>query len=148
MNPGYLFPQNLLAAWARQRLQLQQLGDGVCAEFRWAGTTCTEPAKPLEFLFEVFLDRTQDGYLIRSSRCCRPDGKGGWRRMCSSQTEPDFIGTVEGESPFEGRLLEETLAWRPEVHPAGCLCSRTSRDHKWQIVFQSIHYALGQLSRS
>jgi hypothetical protein len=27
---------------------------------------------------------------------------------------------------------------------AGCYCESTSRDHKWGLVFETIHYALVQ----
>ena len=45
-----------------------------------------------------------------------------------------------------GNRLDKVLEWEPPASPAGCLCSQSSRDHKWRIVLQTLHYSLLQES--
>ena len=35
-------------------------------------------------------------------------------------------------------------SWRREPSAAGCYCEAASRDHKWGLVLETIHYALVQ----
>jgi hypothetical protein len=47
-----------------------------------------------------------------------------------------------------GQPLASVLAWRREPSPAGCYCEATSREHKWGLVLETIHYALHQQGRN
>ena len=44
--------------------------------------------------------------------------------------------------PLLGRPLDEALDWGPRSSPSACLCTQASRNHKWRIVLQTIHYGL------
>jgi hypothetical protein len=48
------------------------------------------------------------------------------------------------EKPLLGRPLNEVLAWQRQFSPAGCYCDAVSREHKWGLVLEVIHYALVQ----
>jgi hypothetical protein len=43
--------------------------------------------------------------------------------------------------------LDTVLSWQREVSAAGCYCDSSSRDHKWGLVLETIHYALVQKER-
>jgi hypothetical protein len=36
------------------------------------------------------------------------------------------------------------LPWRRGSSVAGCFCEADSREHKWGLVLETIHYALAQ----
>jgi len=57
------------------------------------------------------------------------------------------MAAIDHGEAADGKHLEEVLAWRPETNSAGCFCTSTSRDHKWKLVFEPIHYALAQRER-
>ena len=53
---------------------------------------------------------------------------------------------IDGEKPLLGRSLHEVLSWKRPESPAGCYCEPASREHKWGLVLETIHYALEQKS--
>jgi hypothetical protein len=38
--------------------------------------------------------------------------------------------------------LNAVLQWQRKPSVAGCYCERASRDHKWGLVLETIHFAL------
>ena len=51
---------------------------------------------------------------------------------------------IDTEKPLNGERLNAVLAWKREPSLAGCYCEASSRDHKWRIVLETIHFALVQ----
>jgi hypothetical protein len=47
-----------------------------------------------------------------------------------------------------GQPLESVLAWPRPANQAGCYCDAASREHKWGLVLETIHYALHQQGRN
>jgi hypothetical protein len=42
------------------------------------------------------------------------------------------------------RPLNDVLSLERSSNPAGCYCESGSREHKWGLVFEVIHFALAQ----
>jgi hypothetical protein len=143
---NYSVNTKALARWAAERLSLQSLPDGsVEARFRYDGTTCTNLGRPLAFQYDVVLGPRQDGYQIREQHCAPVPGDTGYTAMCQYQTNAArLMAEIERETPLLGKPLESVFAWRRDSSPAGCYCDAASRQHKWGLVLETIHYALHQ----
>ena len=135
-----------LARWARERLSMETQADGaIAARFRYDGSTCTNFGRPLEFQYDVTLGPRQEGYPIREQRCAPAPSDTGHFAMCQYQADaPGLMAAIGREKPLLGQPLESVLAWRRESSPAGCYCDAASRDHKWGLVLETIHYALAR----
>ena len=46
-----------------------------------------------------------------------------------------------------GRPLDEVLNWKRPYSPAACYCDGESRNHKWGLVLEVIHFALVQVEK-
>jgi hypothetical protein len=65
--------------------------------------------------------------------------------MCQYQTNAGpLMMAIDHEKPLLGQPLASVLAWRREPSPAGCYCDAASREHKWGLVLETIHYALNR----
>jgi hypothetical protein len=51
---------------------------------------------------------------------------------------------IATEKPLLGGFLDQVLAWPRPYSPAGCYCDQDSRQHKWGLVFEVLHFALAQ----
>ncbi|SPF51943.1 conserved hypothetical protein [Candidatus Sulfopaludibacter sp. SbA4] len=142
-----------LKRWAAERLTLEARPDGVIdARFRYDGTTCTtctNMGRPLAFDYRVQLGPRDDGYPIRE-QCCEPaPGDTGHTSMCQYIANPaQLMAAIEREKPLLGRPLNDVLSWRRPLSPAGCYCEPESRNHKWGLVLETIHYALSRNGNS
>lgn len=143
-NAQYRTNKKALGLWAKDRLTLHTEADGrVTAEFRYDGTTCTNMGRPLAFVYHVELGPREDGYPIRTQRCL--PGDDGHTFMCRYIEDADgLMRAIEGEKPLAGERLDAVLQWRRVASAAGCYCEAASRDHKWGLVLETIHYALVQ----
>jgi len=148
-NAAYSVNRKALERWTKERLQLRVNDDGtVDAEFRYDGTTCTNMGRPLTFLYNVQLGTSTEGYPIRMQQCAPAPGDEGHKLMCKfTENEDALMGAIDGEKPLAGEKLDAVLAWRRMPSAAGCYCESTSREHKWGLVFETIHYALVQKER-
>jgi hypothetical protein len=54
------------------------------------------------------------------------------------------MSAIDNEKPLLGQRLNAVLEWRREPNGAGCYCEPQSRNHKWGLVLETIHYALVQ----
>jgi hypothetical protein len=143
----YTVNRKALQRWAKERLSLSTADDGsIDAVFRYEGTTCTNMGRPLTFLYTVRLGPRHQGYPVREQRCVPASGDTGYTYMCQYQENPSRLMTaIESEKPLNGQPLEAVLDWQREPSGAGCFCTSTSRDHKWGLVLETIHFALNQL---
>lgn len=143
---AYTVNRKALKRWAEERLSVQEHDDGsVDAVFRYDGTTCTNMGQPLAFDYRVKLGPRAQGYPIREQRCTPAAGDTGHTRMCRYLEDPALLmAAIEREKPLSGEGLNKVLSWQREPSGAGCHCDAASRDHKWGLVLETIHYALAQ----
>ncbi|HEX4036682.1 MAG TPA: hypothetical protein VHX37_01375 [Acidobacteriaceae bacterium] len=142
----YSVNRKALARWAAERLSLETRDDGsLDAVFRCDGTTCTNMGHPLAFDYRVKLGPREEGYPIREQQCAPAAGDSGYTHMCQYVENPEgLMEAIAQEKPLRGEKLNAVLAWQREPAGAGCHCTSASRDHKWGLAFETIHYALVQ----
>ncbi len=136
-----------LKRWAEERLSLQASEDGtIDALFRYDGTTCNNMGRPLTFHYTVKLGPRAEGYPILEQHCAPAGGDAGHTQMCQYLENPErLMSAIKREQPLNGQTLNAVLAWRREPSAAGCYCEPASREHKWGLVLETIHYALVQM---
>ena len=146
LHASYTVNSKALKRWAQERLSLKTLDDGtVEAQFRYDGTTCSNMGRPLTFLYGVKLGSRREGYPIREQSCAPAAGDTGHTQMCQYIEDPQrLMDAVEREKPLNGDRLDSVLAWSRTPCAAGCYCDASSREHKWGLVLETIHYALAQ----
>lgn len=139
----YDYPHKVLRRWTAQHLRLQRDKAGIEAVFLFHGTTCSNMGIPVQLRYEVKLDRKTDGYWIRSANLCPEENEAGFEAMCAYLENPEnLMMNLRSDHPLKGHTLEAALQWNISVTPSGCVCKESDRNHKWKIVFQTIHYAL------
>ena len=138
----YAYPDKALRRWSRELLTVDSLaGQSVRATFRPDCTTCSNMGVPFGFVYSIELGPRRDGYPIRKL-ACRPSDT-DYQSMCSCLEDPEGFPQAMISAPsFTGQPLAQALEWNPVVEPAGCLCRQPSRDHKWKIALQTVHYKL------
>jgi hypothetical protein len=144
----YAVNTKALKRWAQERLSIERREDGaIDALFRYDGTTCTNMGRPLTFHYRVKLGPREAGYPIREQQCSPAPGDTGCTSMCEyiKNAEP-LMAAIDREKPLLGRSLNDILSWKRPASLAGCYCEAASRDHKWGLVLETIHYALEQKS--
>lgn len=142
----YSVNRRALQRWAAERLTMTTRDDGsIDAVFRYDGTTCTNMGRPLAFDYRVTLGPRVEGYPIREQCCAPAHGDTGHTHMCRYVENPQaLMDAIDHEAPLHGQPLNAVLAWPREPDAAGCFCTSASRDHKWGLVFETLHYALAQ----
>lgn len=135
-----------LRKWSQERLELKTTADGsVEARFRYEGTTCSNMGRPLAYDFRVLLGPAAVNHRILQLSCRPAPGDTGHAAQCKFITDSAaFAGRIEGEKPLLGQPLDDVLEWKRSFNPSGCFCEAESRQHKWGLVFEVIHYALVQ----
>jgi hypothetical protein len=142
----YTVNRRALQRWSEERLAMRPSPDGsIDATFRYDGTTCTNMGRPLAFIYSVKLGPRADGYQILEQSCEPAAGDTGHMVMCKYVADPDsLMADIESEKPLIGQRLNSILKWRREPNGAGCYCEASSRNHKWGLVLETIHYSLVQ----
>jgi hypothetical protein len=135
-----------LERWSTERLSMEHRPDGtVDARFRYDGTTCTNMGRPIQFLYRVTLGPRDEGYPIRDQRCAPAAGDDGYMHMCRYLTNGhDLLADIDRAAPLGGRPLNEVLTWSRPANAAGCYCEPDSRQHKWGLVLETIHFTLAR----
>ena len=115
------------------------------AIFRYEGTTCTNMGWPLAFDYGVKLGSRAQGYPILEEHCVPAAGDTGHIHMCQYLENSEILmAAIDRENPLSGERLNAVLKWQRKPNAAGCYCEPASRDHKWGLVLETIHYALSQ----
>ena len=142
----YSAAPEVLKRWAEQRLRIRVLDDGsVEARFRYDGTTCSNMGQPLAFDYRIRLASRDEGYTITDLRCAPAPGDTGHTFMCAYiEDAKGIMASIDGEKPLLGHPLDAVLRWERGRGPAGCYCAATSREHKWGLVLETLHYALAR----
>lgn len=145
-DAAYSVNRKALKRWSEERLSMNLNQDGsLDAVFRYDGTTCTNMGRPLAFDYSVKLGPRAEGYPIREQRCSPAPGDTGYEHMCEYIENPEGVmAAIEQEKPLRGEGLNAILSWRREASGAGCFCEAASRNHKWGLALETIHYALVQ----
>ncbi|MGC2638220.1 MAG: hypothetical protein WA294_13640 [Acidobacteriaceae bacterium] len=145
-HAAYSVNSKALARWSAERLTLREHSDGsLTAVFRYDGTTCTNMGRPLAFDYTITLGPRDAGYPIREQHCAPAPADTGHTHMCQYIENPDrLMSAIEAEHPLYGERLNAILAWQREPSAAGCFCEAASRNHKWGLVLETLHYALVQ----
>jgi hypothetical protein len=133
-----------LKRWAAERLVIVAGDDGgFDARFRYDGTTCKNMGQPLAFDYSVKLGPRERGFPILEQRCSPAPGDKGFTHMCQYLADAgSLMDAIAREKPLLGRPLRDALQWSRLSAPAGCYCDSASREHKWGLVLETIHYAL------
>jgi len=136
-----------LQRWRRERLSLTEREDGrIVAVFRYDGTTCTNMGRPLQFHYHVTLGPRESGFPILEQSCAPAPGDEGHTSMCRYISDREqLMATIAVERPLNGRPLDDVTRWTRASSPAGCYCEAESRQHKWGLVLETIHYALSRM---
>ncbi len=142
----YSVSRKALKRWAEERLSISRNQDGsLDVRFRYEGTTCTNMGRTLTFNYRVKLGPRAEGYPIREQSCAPADGDTGYTAMCQYIENPArLMAAIDCEKPLSGERLNAVLSWQRKPSGAGCYCESSSRDHKWGLVLETIHYALAQ----
>lgn len=145
-DAGYSVSLKALQRWSGERLSIATRTDGtIDAVFRYEGTTCTNTGRPLQFHYRVTLGPRDEGYPIREQSCGPAPGDEGYTSMCRYLTHPeDLMASIDRERPLNGQPLDEVVRWARPADPAGCYCEPQSREHKWGLVLETIHYTLAR----
>jgi hypothetical protein len=135
-----------LKRWAEERLSLQMRhGGSIDAQFRYDGTTCTNMGRSLTFHYHVKLGPRAEGYPIQEQRCVPATGDTGHTHMCQYLENPErLMNAIQSERPLGGQPLNAVLSWQRPTCAPGCYCDAASREHKWGLVLETLHYALVQ----
>jgi hypothetical protein len=146
LDPGakYNVSTKALKRWAGERLTIERRNDGTTeAMFVYEGTTCTNMGRPLKFHYRVKLGPREEGYPIREQQCTPAPGDTGHTYMCGYLDRRDqLMSAIAHDSPLLGKRLEDVLSWQRSTFAPGCYCEEDSRQHKWGLVLETIHYAL------
>ena len=149
LNPKaqYTISPTALRKWSRDRLRLNLLESGhIDAEFHYEGTTCSNLGHPLEFVYRIRLGSAESGFRIEQVECMPSANDEGYKYMCEFLDKGDaFIQSIINERPLVGKQLEDAISWEREFNPSGCFCDSASRQHKWGLVFEVLHYALANI---
>jgi hypothetical protein len=145
-DAAYSVNRRALSRWAEERLTISTNPDGtLVALFRYEGTTCTNMGRPLAFEYAVKLGPREQGYPILDQRCAPSTSDTGHTHMCQYlENREGLMKSIDLEKPLNGETLNAVLSWQRKPSAAGCYCEPASRDHKWGLVLETIHYALAQ----
>jgi hypothetical protein len=145
-NAEYSTNRRALKRWAEERLSMTRTPDGpLDAVFRYEGTTCTNMGRPLTFNYHIKLGTRAEGYPILEQRCVPAERDTGHTAMCQYIEDPaSLMAAIDREKPLSGERLNAVLSWQRIPSVAGCYCESSSREHKWGLVLETIHYALAQ----
>lgn len=140
----YSISTKALQRWSQERLTIDRRKDGsIAALFRYEGTTCTNMGRPLRFHYHVRLGAREEGYPILEQSCGPAPGDEGYLSMCRYISDREQLMTsIAIERPLHGQPLDDVVRWTRRASPAGCYCEPESRQHKWGLVLETIHYAL------
>ena len=101
--------------------------------------------RALRFQYRVTLGPREEGYPIRQQHCAPSEGDDGHTYMCRYVTDRDeLLAAIDRDKPLIGRRLDDVLTWTRPASAAGCYCEADSRQHKWGLVLETIHFALAR----
>ena len=75
---------------------------------------------------------------------CNPSNSDdGYKYMCEYIKNPEeLMNHIGNEKPLFGKSLNDILNWERQFSPDGCFCNPESRNHKWGLAFEVLHFTL------
>jgi hypothetical protein len=145
-NANYSVNLKALEKWSKERLKLKVLEDNSAeAVFHYEGSTCSNMGHPLEFDYFIKTRPASEGYKLSSLNCKPSIDNDGYTYMCEYIRDSEtLMSNIENEKPLLGKQLNEILNWKFQFSPEGCFCKSYSREHKWGLVLEVLHFALVQ----
>src|SRR3954471_13475929 len=145
-DANYSVSVKALQRWSQERLSITTQDDGrIATVFCYEGTTCTNMGRPLQFHYHVTLGSREDGYPILEQSCGPAPDDSGHTSMCRYLSDREqLMASIAVERPLHGQPLDDVIRWSPPNNPAGCFCEAESRQHKWRLVLETLHYALAR----
>ena len=145
-NANYSVSLTALQKWYQERLQFKILDDfSVEAKFKYEGSTCSNMGRSLNFDYHIKLSSAAEGYKITSLSCYPSTDDNGYTYMCEYIRDPELImDQIKNEKPLLGKPLNDVLTWKRQFSPEGCYCNSESREHKWGLALEVLHFALIQ----
>jgi len=149
-NAKYSVNQKALEKWSKERLKMKMNDDhSVQAIFRYEGTTCSNLGQPLQFDYHITLGSSEKNYQIVEAKCIPAPDDEGHSLMCEYLEQGEaFIEVIANEKPLLGKPLNDVLKWKREFNPSGCYCKVESREYKWGLVLEVLHYALARKEKA
>lgn len=149
LEAKYSISARALRKWAESRLELVPAPDGgYDAVFTYDGTTCSNMGHPLRYLYRVSVGGPTTRYTILDASCEPAEGDEGHKRQCEYLKNGDrLMATISSERPLVGEPLDAVLEWKHPSSSAACFCDESSRNHKWTIAYEVLHYALASRER-
>jgi hypothetical protein len=146
LKASYTVNARALRKWSSERLRLRALDDGGFeANFRYEGTTCSNLGRSILCDYRITLGSRETGYLVKDVFCVRAPEDTGFVHMCEYLSNGDaLLSRMHEEKPLLGKPLDQLLAWTRPYSPAACYCNAESRNHKWGLVLEVIHYTLAE----
>jgi len=141
-NVKYSVNPKALEKWSKEKLRLNFCEDNsVEAKFCYQGSTCSNMGHSLMFEYHIKLGSPEENYKINFLECKPVDD--GYKFMCEYIKEPNqFMKIMNKEKPYLGKSFYEVIDWKRQFSPEGCYCKSESREHKWGLAFEVLHYAL------
>ena len=141
---NYSISIKALKKWSEERLVLDFEEEGVInADFLYEGTTCSNFGHALKFEYRVKLSITD--LTILESLCNPAPDDLGHDKMCQYIKDPTgLMDRIQTHQDFVGKSLNSIFDWEREYNPSACFCDKSSRDYKWGMVLEVIHYALAK----
>jgi hypothetical protein len=138
-----------LRRWAAERLVLIVHPDGTTdATFHYEGSTCSDMGRPIRFDYTVRVGRREDRYPILGQGCAPSPGDEGYTYMCRYRSASTYLmAAIADEKPLIGQPLDDVLGWQRALSGPSCYCEGESRQYKWGLVLETVHFALAQRER-
>jgi hypothetical protein len=146
-NANYSVSLTALQRWYQERLKFKILDDSsVEATFKYEGTTCSNMGRALNFDYHIKLSSAIEGYKIKSLSCNPSSSDDGCTYMCEYIKDSEsLMEQIKNEKPLLEKSLDDVLKWKRRFSPEGCYCNYESRQHKWGLALEVLHFALIQL---
>jgi len=145
-NAKYTISLKALEKWSKERLKIIKLADNSFeAKFKYEGTTCSNLGHALEFEYKIKLSSAAENYKILSLKCAPAVNDKGYTFMCEYINDAEsLMKNIKDEKPLLGEPFNNILKWKRDYNPEGCYCKPASREHKWGLVFEVLHFAMVQ----
>lgn len=143
-QPHYTINRKALSRWADERLSWKTHKDGRLEfVFRFEGSTCSNMGRALAFDYRLTLSSREKGYRVLAQESHPAEQDEGHAFMCGVlNTSGALLSTIRQEQSMVGKPLKEVFRWQRPASAPACLCEAASRDHKWGLVLETVHYAL------
>lgn len=142
----YVTSARALQKWAGERVRVLPREDGsIEAFFRFDGTTCSNMGRSLAFEYRVLVASAEEKHRIVEAECRPVEEEDGYQHMCAYLSDSEGLMKAIGiEPPVVGKPLDAILDWSRASAPSGCYCTAASREHKWGLALEVIHYTLAR----